>query len=29
MECWLADGIEKAMSLFNGVVDSKNKENKK
>jgi len=29
IECWLADGIEKAMSLFNGVVDSKNKENKK
>jgi PTH1 family peptidyl-tRNA hydrolase len=24
IECWLEDGIEKAMSLFNGVLDSKN-----
>ncbi len=29
VECWLADGIEKAMSQFNGVVDSKNEEKKK
>jgi len=28
-ECWLADGIEKAMNQFNGVVDSKNEEKKK
>ena len=25
-ECWIADGIEKAMNRFNGVVDSENKE---
>ena len=25
-ECWVADGIEKAMNRFNGVVDSENKE---
>ena len=25
-ECWAADGIEKAMNRFNGVVDSENKE---
>jgi PTH1 family peptidyl-tRNA hydrolase len=29
IETWLEAGIEKAMSLFNGVVDSKNEENKK
>jgi PTH1 family peptidyl-tRNA hydrolase len=29
VETWLEAGIEKAMSLFNGVVDSKNEENKK
>jgi peptidyl-tRNA hydrolase, PTH1 family len=29
IECWLAGGIEKAMSLFNGVIDSKNEEKKK
>jgi peptidyl-tRNA hydrolase len=28
-ECWLADGIQKAMSQFNGVVDSNNEEKKK
>ena len=28
-ECWLADGIEKAMNRFNGVVDSANEEIKK
>ena len=28
-ETWLEAGIEKAMSQFNGVVDSKNEENKK
>jgi PTH1 family peptidyl-tRNA hydrolase len=28
-ECWLADGAEKAMNLFNGVVDSTNEEGKK
>jgi len=28
-ECWLADGIEKAMNQFNGVMDSKNEEKKK
>jgi PTH1 family peptidyl-tRNA hydrolase len=27
--CWLDEGIEKAMSLFNGVVDSKTEETKK
>ena len=27
-ECWLADGIEKAMNRFNGVVDSANEETK-
>ena len=27
-ECWLADGIEKAMNRFNGVVDSANEEKK-
>jgi PTH1 family peptidyl-tRNA hydrolase len=29
VECWLDAGIEKAMSQFNGVVDSKNEEKKK
>jgi peptidyl-tRNA hydrolase, PTH1 family len=29
MECWLSDGLQKAMSQFNGVVDSKNEEKKK
>ncbi|HEY5297601.1 MAG TPA: aminoacyl-tRNA hydrolase [Verrucomicrobiae bacterium] len=29
IETWLEAGIEKAMSQFNGVVDSKNEENKK
>jgi PTH1 family peptidyl-tRNA hydrolase len=29
VEAWLEAGIEKAMSQFNGVVDSKNEENKK
>jgi PTH1 family peptidyl-tRNA hydrolase len=29
IETWLEAGIEKAMSLFNGVVDSKNEDNKK
>jgi PTH1 family peptidyl-tRNA hydrolase len=29
VDCWLTGGIEKAMSLYNGVVDSKNEENKK
>jgi len=29
IECWLDHGIEKAMSRFNGVVDSKKEENKK
>jgi len=29
VETWLAAGIEKAMSQFNGVVDSKNEEKKK
>jgi PTH1 family peptidyl-tRNA hydrolase len=29
IEAWLEAGIEKAMSQFNGVVDSKNEENKK
>ena len=29
IECWLDGGIEKAMSQFNGVVDSKNEEKKK
>ena len=29
IECWLAVGIEKAMSQFNGVVDSKTEEKKK
>jgi PTH1 family peptidyl-tRNA hydrolase len=29
VECWLEAGIEKAMSQFNGVVDSKNEEKKK
>ena len=28
-ECWLADGMEKAMNRFNGVVDSTNEEKKK
>ena len=28
VECWLADGIEKAMNRFNGVVDSANEEKK-
>jgi peptidyl-tRNA hydrolase, PTH1 family len=28
-ECWLAEGIEKAMNQFNGVVDPGNKEKKK
>ena len=28
-ECWLDDGIEKAMNRFNGVVDSANEEGKK
>ena len=28
-ECWLADGIEKAMNQFNGVVDPGNEEKKK
>jgi peptidyl-tRNA hydrolase, PTH1 family len=27
-ECWLSDGIQKAMSRFNGVVDSANEEKK-
>jgi PTH1 family peptidyl-tRNA hydrolase len=27
-ECWLADGIQKAMNRFNGVVDSANEETK-
>ena len=27
-ECWLADGIGKAMNRFNGVVDSANEEKK-
>ncbi|MDB6028111.1 MAG: pth [Verrucomicrobiales bacterium] len=26
IECWLGEGIEKAMSKFNGVIDSENKE---
>ena len=29
IECWMDEGIEKAMSLFNGVVDSKTEETKK
>jgi peptidyl-tRNA hydrolase, PTH1 family len=29
IECWLDAGIEKAMSQFNGVIDSKNEEKKK
>jgi PTH1 family peptidyl-tRNA hydrolase len=29
IECWLDAGIEKAMSQFNGVVDSQNEEKKK
>ena len=29
IETWLEAGIEKAMSQFNGVVDSKNEEKKK
>jgi peptidyl-tRNA hydrolase, PTH1 family len=28
VECWLADGIEKAMNQFNGVVDPANEEKK-
>jgi PTH1 family peptidyl-tRNA hydrolase len=28
LACWLDDGIAKAMSLFNGVVDSNNEEKK-
>jgi len=28
IECWLDDGIEKAMNLFNGVVDSTNEKKK-
>jgi len=28
LECWLANGIEKAMNQFNGVVDSANEEKK-
>ena len=28
-ECWLDDGMEKAMNRFNGVVDSNNEETKK
>ncbi len=28
MECWLADGIEKAMNQFNGIVDPANEEKK-
>ncbi len=28
VECWLADGIEKAMNQFNGVVDSTNEKKK-
>jgi PTH1 family peptidyl-tRNA hydrolase len=27
-ECWLSDGIQKAMNQFNGVVDSANEEKK-
>jgi PTH1 family peptidyl-tRNA hydrolase len=27
-ECWLNDGIQKAMNQFNGVVDSANEEKK-
>jgi peptidyl-tRNA hydrolase len=26
VECWLAAGLQKAMSQFNGVIDSKNQE---
>ena len=29
MECWLAHGLQKAMSQFNGVVDDSNNEGKK
>ena len=28
-ECWLAEGVQKAMNRFNGVVDSANEETKK
>ena len=29
VECWLADGMEKAMNQFNGVVDGSANEEKK
>jgi hypothetical protein len=29
VECWLAHGLQKAMSQFNGVIDDSNNEGKK